>query len=67
MSKVEKLTINQKIEQLDGAIEWFYGEDFQLDQALPKYQAALKQAQEIEADLNELKNQVEVIEDFTKC
>lgn len=66
MSKTEKLTINQKIEQLDKSVEWFYGDDFELDQALDKYQAAIKQAQEIETDLNELKNKVEVIEDFTK-
>lgn len=66
MSKTEKLTINQKIEQLDKSVEWFYGDDFELDQALDKYQAAIKQAQEIETDLNELKNIVEVIEDFTK-
>lgn len=66
MSKSEKPTINQKITQLDQTIEWFYGDDFQLDQALTKYQEAVKQAQAIETDLKELKNQVSVIEDFTK-
>ncbi len=66
MSKTEKLTLSQKMAQLDKDVEWFYGEDFALDQALSKYQAAIKQAKEVEQDLNELKNQVEVIEDFTK-
>lgn len=59
-------TINEKIEQLNQEVEWFYGEDFALDQALDKYQAATKLAEDIEKDLNELKNKVEVLKDFTK-
>lgn len=59
-------SIEQKISDLDAAVEWFYSDDFNLDAALPKYQAAAKLAQSIEADLTQLKNQVEVLEDFTK-
>lgn len=68
MSKTEtkQPTITQKIAQLDEAAEWFYGDDFALDQALAKYQQAAKLASEIQQDLEQLKNQVEVIEDFTK-
>lgn len=66
MSKPEKPTINQKLSALDQTVEWFYSDEFSLDQALVKYQAAAKQAEDIENDLQELKNQVEVIEDFTK-
>lgn len=67
MSKnAPKLTISQKLTQLDEAVEWFYGDDFVLDQALAKYQAADQLAREINQDLAELKNQVEIIEDFTK-
>lgn len=67
MPKVEKTkSINQKITELDHQIEWFYGDDFTLDQALEKYKAANELAGEIEHDLSELKNQVEVLEDFTK-
>lgn len=66
MSKTEKLTINQKLAKLDQSIEWFYGDQFELDQALAKYQAAIEQAADIENDLKELENQVKVIEDFTK-
>ncbi len=58
--------ISQKIAELDDQVEWFYGEDFSLDQALGKYESAAKLAKEIEADLDHLKNQVEVIADFTK-
>lgn len=67
MSKTgTKKTINKKITELDEAIEWFYGDDFTLDQALKKYQQATALATEIKTDLAELKNQIEVIEDFTK-
>lgn len=58
-------SISDKISQLDTEIDWFYGEDFQLDQALSKYKSAANLAQEIKKNLEELKNQVEVIDDFT--
>lgn len=32
-------TITDKIDQLDREVEWFYGEDFQLSEAVEKYQA----------------------------
>lgn len=66
MSKPEKKSINDKINQLDESVAWFYGDDFSLDEAIEKYQAAIKLSQEINQDLTELKNKVEVIADFTK-
>ena len=59
-------TITEKLTQLDAEVEWFYSEDFALDQALAKYKTAAQLARDIEQDLAQLKNQVEVIEDFTK-
>lgn len=59
-------TISHKLARLDEAIAWFHSDDFSLDQALPKYQAAADLAHEIEHDLAELKNQVSVIADLTK-
>lgn len=68
MSQTEKskASISKKINQLDTDVEWFYSEDFSLDQALDKYRAAIDLSKDIEKDLAELKNQVEVIADFTK-
>lgn len=67
MSKTEpKLSISEKIANLDESVAWFYGDEFELDQALDKYNTAIKLAKEIEQDLAELKNRVEVVEDFTK-
>ena len=67
MSKQEtKPSINDKINHLHELTEWFYGEEFSLDQATAKYQQAVDLTQEIEKDLAELKNHIEVIDkDFT--
>lgn len=63
----EKMNLNQKIEKLDTEVEWFYSDEFKLDEAVDKYKAATKLAKEIEKDLNELKNEIEVLsEEFNK-
>lgn len=62
-----KKPINEKIEELNEKVEWFYGEDFKLDEASEKYKEATKLAKEIESDLDNLKNEIKVIEeDFSK-
>lgn len=61
-----KYTIADKMAKLDESVEWFYGEDFVVDQALDKYKTASLLAEEISKDLEQLKNEVEVLEDFTK-
>lgn len=66
-TKAKDLTINQKLEQLDQQIEWFYGDEFSLEEATQRYQEAALSAKEIEANLNEIKNQIEIIDrDFSK-
>ncbi|MBR3138249.1 exodeoxyribonuclease VII small subunit [Candidatus Saccharibacteria bacterium] len=63
----EKLSLNQKISELDKKVEWFHSDDFKLENAVDKYKEAAKLAKEIENDLNELKNEIEVLEqDFSK-
>lgn len=65
MSK--NVAINDKIEELENDIEWFYGEDFSLDDAVSKYEKSIKLAKEIEEDLNKIKNKITVLnEDFSK-
>lgn len=61
-----KPTIAEKIAELDKSVEWFYSEDFVIDQALNQYKTASNLADEISRDLEQLKNEVEVLEDFTK-
>lgn len=62
-----KMTISEKIKKLDEATDWFYSDEFKLDEATEKYKAAMELAREIKKDLSELKNKIEVLEeDFTK-
>lgn len=62
----DKHTIAEKMAKLDNSVEWFYSENFVIDQALDKYKTASNLADEISRDLEQLKNEVEVLEDFTK-
>ena len=66
-AKKESKTLNEKITDLDNKVEWFYGDDFKLEEATDKYKETLTLAKEIETDLNNLKNEIEVLsEDFSK-
>ena len=67
MSTTEsKPSINAKITKLNQDIEWFYSDDFALDQASEKYKQAASLAKEIEGDLDGLKNEIEIIsKDFS--
>lgn len=63
----EKISLNQKIAELDKQVEWFYSDEFKLEQAVENYKTAVKLAKEIEKDLVELKNEIEILnEDFSK-
>lgn len=63
----KQLNINEKIKELERDIEWFYSDDFELDEASERYEEAIKKAKVIESDLKNLKNKIEVLEkDFTK-
>ena len=63
----EKINLNQKIQDLDKKVEWFYSDDFKLEEAVVKYKEAIKLAKDVEKDLDSLKNEIEVLsEDFSK-
>lgn len=60
MSKTDD--INSKITKLNTYVEWFEGEDFSLELAIEKYNEAKKLADEIQADLNDFKNKITVVQ-----
>lgn len=60
MSKTEK-TIEQKLTELSHLVAWFQSDDFSLEQAVAKYEAAEKLAVEIENDITQLKNTITVV------
>ena len=67
MSKTAKKSISEKIAELESSIEWFSSDDFSLDEALDRYRSAITLAEDIETDLNTLKNDITVLaEDFKK-
>ncbi|MBR2544332.1 exodeoxyribonuclease VII small subunit [Candidatus Saccharibacteria bacterium] len=64
---VKELSLNQKIEKLDAEVEWFYSDEFKLEDAVEKYKGAAELANSIKDDLEKLKNEIQVLsEDFSK-
>lgn len=57
-----KLTVREKIQQLDQLYDWFMGDEFALDQATAHYAEAMQLVKDIEQDLENLKNDIEVID-----
>ncbi|MDR1032961.1 MAG: hypothetical protein LBL84_03045 [Candidatus Nomurabacteria bacterium] len=65
--KDEAQKLSDKLDNLRAKIDWFYGEDFTLDDAVEHYEELLQLSKEVEKDLGELKNQVTVLsKDFSK-
>ena len=63
----KELSLNQKIEKLDAEVEWFYSDEFKLEDAVEKYKGAVELANSIKDDLERLKNEIQVLsEDFSK-
>ena len=60
MSKTSK-TVQEKMTELNELVGWFQGEDFTLEAAVEKFQVAEKLAEEIEHDLQQLKNDITVV------
>ena len=63
MSSKNEKTINQKIEELRQTVAWFESDDFDIEQAIERYQAAEKLASDIEKDLNGLRNKITVLKE----
>jgi|JI10StandDraft_1071094.scaffolds.fasta_scaffold374854_2 exodeoxyribonuclease VII small subunit len=66
MSQKKSSTIQQQINELTAIIEWFENDDFEIEQAIEKFNEASKLATTIEESLAQLKNTVTIIKkDFT--
>ncbi len=60
-------TLTQKIKELEEKIDWFYSDDFELEEATENYKNAISLAKELQKDLTNLQNEIEVLkEDFSK-
>ena len=59
--------LSEKLLELEKDSEWFYSDDFNLDEAVAKYKKAIALAKELQKDLSELTNEIKVLsEDFSK-
>lgn len=64
---IENKTLGQKIEELEKSTDWFYSDEFNLDEAAKKYKEAIELAKELQKDLSDLQNEIEILDqDFTK-
>jgi len=63
----DKKNISDKIADLKAGVDWFYSDDFKLEEASAKYKELTSLAKEIEKDLTDMKNEIKIIEeDFSK-
>lgn len=61
MSNTKQETVAEKLEKLEKLLTWFESEEITVEEALIKYEEALKLSKELEEQLQKAKNQVEVI------
>jgi len=59
--KSDTKTLAEKRHELDELLAWFEGEDFELEQALEKFDTASKIADDITAELETYKNKITVL------
>lgn len=60
MSKENK-SIQDKIAELSKLVSWFDSDDFVLEKAIDKFKEAESLAEEIERELNALKNDIQIV------
>ena len=56
MSKKSELTIQEKMQRLEELVGWFESNDVDIDEALKKYETAMKLAGELQDDIKNAKN-----------
>lgn len=58
---VNDKTIQQQIQELQRILDWFDGDDFELEDAIKKYHKAEQLASAIDQRLNDVKNEITVL------
>ena len=61
MSAKNNMSITEKTIKLNELVEWFDSDDFELEAALEKFAEAEALANEIEADLIAMKNNITIV------
>lgn len=61
--KKNDVTVSEQLRQLDELIAWFDQDDFDLDEALKKFDEGVKLTEALEARLGELDNKITVLKE----
>lgn len=61
MPQSKKRSFNEKLSDLEELLSWFESGDIGVEDAIKKYEQAIKLAKELEVELQEAKNKVEII------
>lgn len=61
MSEKNSETISKKLAKLSELVAWFESDDFVLEDAIERFKEAQKLADDVEADLSKLKNEITVL------
>ena len=59
--KENKVSLDDKIKELESQIAWFEGDDFNVEDAIERYTKAKKLSQSISRDIEEFKNVITMI------
>jgi exodeoxyribonuclease VII small subunit len=57
----KKETVSEKLEKLEALLAWFESEEITIEESIAKYEEALQLAKDVEDQIEQAKNQVEVI------
>lgn len=56
-----KLSLNQQLAELDAIIAWFEQDDFDIEEALAKYEQGMQLAAAIKNDLSSVENKITIL------
>lgn len=58
-----KTTIQAKLDKIDEICNWFTNDEFNIDQAMEKYEEAMKLSLAAEKEINELNNRFQILQE----
>ncbi len=63
MSKTNEPTLSEQLAQLDEIVAWFEQDDFDMEEALTKFEEGSKLADDIRSKLSTLENKITVLKE----
>lgn len=63
MSNTKNKSIRDQLSELDSIIDWFNQEEFDLDEALTKFESGMKMVDSIKTQLSSMENKITVLKE----